>query len=152
MNNKSLPRLSQPSIFTAFAFENRIALMNLVREWYLLTPVQRYLHNMAASHSRFVAALAEERTYTIEDWNQMCFLLYTAGGNPALAAKTAYEWWGDRWEVFPITHVERLPNGEETLLLGDDPCDAADFVDLYSPAGNVLPFPSPHAGPHRGAG
>ncbi len=132
MNKCHLPRLVEPGNFSAWARESSIEVLILSSDWYALKPIQRYLHNMASSSMKMADAVVEERTYSYEDWRMLCALDALAKLDPGYAARKAYETWGERHSAFAIMHTENRPHVGEHLLLGDDPCDAADFLDVQA--------------------
>ncbi len=109
--------------------EDKVEMLIRIADWYKLPPLWRLLLNMSCYDAKWIDGRTELRVYSWNCYGAMSALLSLPAELSGHVAKRAYYHWGHCYTCFPITHVERDAAGEDHLVFGDDPCDAADLGD-----------------------
>lgn len=137
MRNCPLPINSTPGFFTALVVGDHIEMLCRSADWYALSPIQRYLYNMAASVIRMEDAKTETRIYTFERYDQLRGLVESCTVNEFDAAYKAWEMWYTNDLRFGVVHLEQEAGKRGDLITGDDPTDICHFGEVD---GSLRPF------------
>jgi len=127
MNYSDVKPIPNAGFFTAFVFDHGINMLVRSADWYKVSPIRRYLYNMAASVIRMEDAKTESRTYTFERFDHLRQLLERCDGQEWDVAFEACMTWGQTDHHFGVVHLDQRDGKRGDLLLGDDPADYAEW-------------------------
>lgn len=128
MNKEAVRPIPNFGYFTAFVHDEQIDMLVRTSDWYTLSPIQRYLYNMAAEEIRMEDARTETRVYTFEKFDRLRRLIQWSEASHWEAAWEAWVLWGSSELEFGVVHLDQTEGQRGNLLVGDDPIDVQEFA------------------------